>query len=377
MDFNYTNEQQILKDSVERFVRDHYDLDERNALVSKDPGWSQDHWKHYAELGWLGLPFAEEDGGFGGTPVETMLLMEEFGKGLVVEPYLATVVLAGGALRHAASKAQRQKLIGGIIDGSLQVSFGYAEEQARFDLHDIVTSARADGDAYVLNGTKSVVLNAATANFVIVSARTSGGQIDTGGITLFLVPTDADGVTRENYPTVDGLRASEVILSDVRVDTDAIVGELDQGYTVLQSAIFDGILAVAAEAVGAMEVLYKDTVEYTQQREQFGHPLSDFQVLQHRMVEMFVEHEQCKSQLLRATMEAAQRAPDTEKDVHALKALIGKAGTFVGENAVQLHGGMGMTEELRVGHYFKRLLVIDSQFGNSDYHLEQFIASGT
>jgi len=373
MNFDYTDEQQLLKNSVERVVRDNYDLDKRNALVSKDPGWSEAYWKQYADLGWLGLPFSEEDGGFGGTVVETMLLMEEFGKGLVVEPYLATVVLAGGALRRASAKDQRQKLLPGIIDGSLHISLAYAEEQARFDLHDVVTSARADDDTFVLNGTKSLVLNAANASHVIVSARTSGGQIDTAGITLFLVATDAEGVERVNYPTVDGLRASEVILKDVRVDKDAIVGELDQGHAVLAGAITDGILAVAAEAVGAMEILYKDTVEYTQQREQFGHPLSDFQVLKHRMVEMFIEYEQCKSQLFRATMEAAEDAPDTEKDIHALKALVGKAGIFVGENAVQLHGGMGMTEELRVGHYFKRLLVIDSQFGNSDYHLEQFV----
>ena len=373
MNFDYTDEQQLLKNSVERVVRDNYDLDKRNALVSKDPGWSEAYWKQYADLGWLGLPFSEEDGGFGGTVVETMLLMEEFGKGLVVEPYLATVVLAGGALRRAGAKDQRQKLLPGIIDGSLHISLAYAEEQARFDLHDVVTSARADDDTFVLNGTKSLVLNAANASHVIVSARTSGGQIDTAGITLFLVATDAEGVERVNYPTVDGLRASEVILKDVRVDKDAIVGELDQGHAVLAGAITDGILAVAAEAVGAMEILYKDTVEYTQQREQFGHPLSDFQVLKHRMVEMFIEYEQCKSQLFRATMEAAEEAPDTEKDIHALKALVGKAGIFVGENAVQLHGGMGMTEELRVGHYFKRLLVIDSQFGNSDYHLEQFV----
>ena len=374
MNFDYTDEQQLLKDSVERFVQDNYDLDKRNALVSKDPGWSEAYWKQYAELGWLGLPFSEEDGGFGGTVVDTMLLMEEFGKGLVVEPYLATVVLAGGALRRAAAKDHKQKLLPGIIDGSLHISLAYAEEQARFDLHDVVTSARAEDDAFVLNGTKSMVLNAVNASHVIVSARTSGGQIDTGGITLFLVPTDAEGVERVNYPTVDGLRASEVILKDVRVEKAAIVGELDQGYPVLAGAIGDGILAVAAEAIGAMEVLYKDTVEYTQQREQFGHPLSDFQVLKHRMVEMFIETEQCKSQLFRATMEAAEDAPDAEKDIHALKALVGKAGIFVGENAVQLHGGMGMTEELRIGHYFKRLLVIDSQFGNSDYHLEQFVA---
>ncbi|MEJ2133550.1 MAG: acyl-CoA dehydrogenase family protein, partial [Gammaproteobacteria bacterium] len=254
------------------------------------------------------------------------------------------------------------------------VSLGYAEEQARFDLHDVVTTGRAEGGGYVLNGTKSMVLNGANARYVIVSARTSGGQIDTAGITLFLVPTDADGLERVNYPTVDGLRASEIVLKDVLVTADAIVGERDRGHSILADTIADAILAVSAEAVGAMEVLYKDTVEYTQQREQFGHPLSDFQVLQHRMVEMFMEHEQCKSMLFRATMEAAQHAPDAEKDIHALKSMIGRAGIFVGENAVQLHGGMGMTEELRIGHYFKRLLVIDSQFGNSDYHLERFVA---
>jgi alkylation response protein AidB-like acyl-CoA dehydrogenase len=220
-----------------------------------------------------------------------------------------------------------------------------------------------------------MVQNAATASQIIVSARTSGGQIDEGGVSLFIVDAGADGVTLESFPTVDGLRASEVTFKDVRLDAGSLIGAPDEGYPILEAVAGDAILALAAEAVGCMEVLYKDTVAYTQEREQFDHPLSDFQVLQHRMVEMFMEYEQCKSLLYRATLEAAQGDPESARRcVHALKHMVGRTGTFIGENAVQLHGGMGMTEELRIGHYFKRLLVIDAQFGNADYHLQKFAA---
>jgi alkylation response protein AidB-like acyl-CoA dehydrogenase len=382
MNFDYSDEQRLLKDSVQRFVTDHYALENRIKIASKAPGFSADHWKTFAELGWLTLTFDETEGGFGGDQVDTMIVMEEFGKGLVVEPFLASIVLGGGAVRRGASKALKEAVLPGVMDGSIQLALGYAEEQARFDLEDVVTSAREDGDDYVLNGTKSMVANAETADFIVISARTSGGQVDTKGITLFLVDSTSDGVERTNFPTVDGLRASEVKLTNVRVPKDGILGEVDKGYGILNAVVNDGILAIAAEAVGAMEILYKDTVEYTQQREQFDHPLSEFQVLQHRMVEMFMEYEQCKSLLYRATMETAQGLPQgspqgsagAERTVHALKHLIGKAGAFIGENAVQLHGGMGMTEELRIGHYFKRLLVIDLQFGNSDHHLQKFAA---
>jgi hypothetical protein len=382
MNFDYSDEQRLLKDSVQRFVTDHYALENRIKIASKAPGFSADHWKTFAELGWLTLTFDEAEGGFGGDQVDTMIVMEEFGKGLVVEPFLASIVLGGGAVRRGASKALKEAVLPGVMDGSIQLALGYAEEQARFDLEDVVTSAREDGDDYVLNGTKSMVANAETADFIVISARTSGGQVDTKGITLFLVDSTSDGVERTNFPTVDGLRASEVKLTNVRVPKDGILGEVDKGYGILNAVVNDGILAIAAEAVGAMEILYKDTVEYTQQREQFDHPLSEFQVLQHRMVEMFMEYEQCKSLLYRATMETAQGLPQgspqgsagAERTVHALKHLIGKAGAFIGENAVQLHGGMGMTEELRIGHYFKRLLVIDLQFGNSDHHLQKFAA---
>ncbi len=375
MNFELSDEQRLLQDSVARFVQDNYALEKRIKLVATSQGFSSELWTTIAELGWLALPFDEADGGFGGGPIDTMVIMEQLGKGLVLEPFFANVVLGGGVLKRAANPQQKAELLPGFIDGTRQLTLAYAEEQARFDLHDVTTTARADGDAFVINGHKSMVANAATASQLIVSTRTSGGQVDENGISLFLIDADAEGVSMENFPTVDGLRASEVTFTDVKIDAQNLLGELDQGFTTLNAVANDAILALCAEAVGAMEVLYKDTVTYTQEREQFGHPLADFQVLQHRMVEMFMEYEQCKSLLYRATLEAAQGDSATaQRSIHALKHLVGKTGIFIGENAVQTHGGMGMTEELKIGHYFKRLLIIDAQFGNADFHLQKFAA---
>jgi alkylation response protein AidB-like acyl-CoA dehydrogenase len=258
------------------------------------------------------------------------------------------------------------------MDGSMHVTLAYAEEQSRFDIEDVATSAREEDGNFIINGKKSMVLNAESADRIVVVVRTSGSQVDEDGISLFIVDATSEGIQRENFPTVDGLRASEVTFENVKVPSENLIGEKDKGFEILQAVVNDAILALAAEAVGAMEVLYKDTVEYTQQREQFDHALSDFQVLQHRMVDMFMEYEQCKSLLFRATMETVQDPQLSQRTVHALKHLIGKSGIFVGESAVQLHGGMGVTEELRIGHFFKRLLVIDSQFGNADFHLNKF-----
>lgn len=372
MNFELSEEQKMIQQSVERFVQENYDLSNRIKISSEDPGYSKEYWSSMAELGWLGLAFDEEDGGFGGNQIDTLVLMEQFGKGLVLEPFLANIVLGGGAIKRGGSAALKESIIPSLIDGSLQLTLAYAEEQSRFDLEDIATAAREDDGNFVLNGKKSMVLNAESADKIIVVTRTNGSQVDKEGISLFLVNADSDGLERENFPTVDGLRASEISLNDVKVSPENLIGEKDKGFEILQAVANDAILALAAEAVGAMEVLYKDTVEYTQQREQFDHPLSDFQVLQHRMVDMFMEYEQCKSLLFRATMETVQDPQLSQRTVHALKHLIGKSGIFVGENAVQLHGGMGVTEELRVGHFFKRLLVIDSQFGNADFHLDKF-----
>ena len=374
MNFELTQEQQLVQDSVARFVTDNYALETRIELAQSDLGFAAEHWQQMAELGWLGLPFAEADGGFGGNAIDTMVVMEQFGRGLVLEPFLASVVLGGGTLKRATNDSLKKEMLPRVIDASSQLCLAFAEEQARFDLNDVTTTARADGDGYVINGQKSMVQNAATATHIVVSVRTSGGQMDESGITLILVPADADGVKRTNFPTVDGLRASEIVFDNVRVDADALLCAPGAGYEILRDVADEAVLAICAEAVGAMEVLYKDTVEYTQEREQFDRPLSDFQVLQHRMVDMFMEYEQCKSLLYRATLEHAQGAATARRTIHALKHLVGKSGTFIAENAVQLHGGMGMTEELRIGHYFKRLIVIDLMFGNADYHLEQFAA---
>ena len=372
MNFELSEEQKMIQQSVERFVQENYDLSNRIKISSEDPGFSKEYWSSMAELGWLGLAFSEEDGGFGGNQIDTLVLMEQFGKGLVLEPFLANVVLGGGSIKRGASKEIKDSIIPSLIDGSLQITLAYAEEQSRFDIEDVATAAREENGGFIINGKKSMVLNAESADKIVVVARTSGSQVDEEGISLFVVNADAEGIEKENFPTVDGLRASEIIFKDVKVESTSLIGEKDKGFSILQAVVNDAILALAAEAVGAMEVLYKDTVEYTQQREQFDHPLSDFQVLQHRMVDMFMEYEQCKSLLFRATMETVQDPSLSQRTVHALKHLIGKSGIFVGESAVQLHGGMGVTEELRIGHFFKRLLVIDSQFGNADFHLDKF-----
>ena len=372
MNFELSEEQKMIQQSVERFVQENYDLTSRVKISSEDPGYSQEYWTAMAELGWLGLAFSEEEGGFGGNQIDTLVLMEQFGKGLVLEPFLANIVLGGGAIKRGGSPAVKESILPNLIEGNLQVTLAYAEEQSRFDIEDVATAAREDGSNFIINGKKSMVLNAESADKIVVVTRTSGSQVDEDGISLFLVDATSKGIERENFPTVDGLRASEITFTDVEVPSGNLIGEKDKGFSILQAVVNDAILALSAEAVGAMEVLYKDTVEYTQQREQFDHPLSDFQVLQHRMVDMFMEYEQCKSLLLRATMETVQDPILAQRTVHALKHLIGKSGIFVGESAVQLHGGMGVTEELRIGHFFKRLLVIDSQFGNSDFHLDKF-----
>ena len=372
MNFELSEEQKMIQQSVERFVQENYDLPKRVEISSKDPGYSKEYWGSMAELGWLGLPFEEKDGGFGGNQIDTLVIMEQFGKGLVLEPFIANVVLGGGAIQIGGSEELKKEMLPGLIEGSKQMTLAYAELQSRFDLEDVATSARQEGDKFIINGQKSMVLNAESADHIVVVTRTSGGQVDEEGITLFLVDSNAKGIELQNFPTVDGLRASEITFDNVEVSSERMIGELGKGFDILRVVSNNAILAVCAEAVGAMEILYKDTVEYTQQREQFDHPLSDFQVLQHRMVDMFMEYEQCKSLLFRATMETIQDPVLAQRTIHALKHLIGKSGIFVGENAVQLHGGMGVTEELRIGHFFKRLLVIDSQFGNADFHLDKF-----
>jgi alkylation response protein AidB-like acyl-CoA dehydrogenase len=372
MDFDFTEEQTQLQDSIAKFVQENYDLPTRTKAIKSKTGYSEDHWKQFAELGWLALPFSEEDGGLDGSYVDTLVVSEALGKGLVVEPYYATVILAGTALRIAGNAEQKQKLIGGIIDGTVKATVAYAELQARYELNDVATTATKEGDSFVINGEKSVVTNAETADYIIVSARTSGERTSSKGISLFIVDAKAEGISRIDYPTVDGGRGSEMTFSNVKVAASDLLGELDEGLEILEEVRDQAILALCAEAVGQMELMYKDTVEYCSQREQFGHPLSDFQVLKHRFADMFVETEQCISLLYRATLEKQIGAPTARRTIHALKYKVGKEGNLLARQAVQSHGGMGVTEELRLGHYFMRLAVIDTIFGNYDYHMDKY-----
>lgn len=373
MDFSFSEEQGLLQDSIQRYIQKSYTFDARQKILKSEEGFSRENWATFAELGWLALPFAEESGGFGGTAVETMIMMEEFGKGLVVEPYVSTVIMAGSVIEAGGTTEHIEGALTEIMAGTKFASLAYVEPQARFNLADVTTTAKVEGDGYVINGFKGVVLGGPSADVLVVPARTSGDQKDESGITLFLVEASANGISKRDYPTIDGLQASEINLDKVSVPASAVLGEVDKGLGLLELGINNGILAVGAEAVGAMEVLYKTTVEYCKTREQFGQPIGKFQVLQHRMVDMFMEHEQAKSLLY---MAALRMSEDDEvealKAVSALKVQIGKGGRFVGQNAIQLHGGMGMTDELNVGHYFKRITAIETLFGNVDHHLKKY-----
>lgn len=376
MDFSISEEQSMLADSVSRFIEQDYDFERRMSIAESDAWFSDEVWQSFAELGITAALFSEEDGGLGGGAVELMLIMEQLGRGLVVEPFVANVVLAGGVLKRAGNPEQKEELLAGIIAGTTQAALAFAEPQGRFDAADIATTATADGPGYRISGRKALVLNGGAADFLIVPARTSGEQSDADGITLFVVRSDADGVTRKAYKTVDAHGAAEVELNDVRVDASAVIGEVGAGYSVLADTLDDATLAVVAEAAGIMRTLQEKTVDYSKNRIQFGVPIGSFQALQHRMVDMLMECEQTRSLLLWAVMLTDSRHPDRQKAISAIKYQVGAAGRHVGEESVQLHGGMGVTWELDVAHYFKRLVSIGILFGNADYHLDRYVALG-
>ena len=372
MDFSFNEEQTMIQRQVAQFIQRDYEWEKRQALAESDLGFSAENWKTFADLGWLGISLSKEVGGFGGSALETMIIMEEFGKGLVVEPFLETVVLCAGLIDSCGSKEQKDKILKKVISGEMHLALGFTEPQSRFNLADVTTEAKKKNDGFVLNGFKSVVMNGPNADNIIISARTSGKQSGEVGISLFVINPELQGVSLRNYPTVDGRRASEVTLENVYIDSSCLLGEEGKGFTELEKAIDSATLAICAEAIGAMEVLYKTTVEYTKTREQFGQAIGKFQVLQHRMVDMFMEYEQSKSLLYMATIKQAENAEDSKKATSGLKYQVGKAAKFIGQQAVQLHGGMGVTDELNVGHFFKRLTTIITIFGNTDYHLKRY-----
>jgi pimeloyl-CoA dehydrogenase small subunit len=372
MDFDLTEEQRLLKESLDRLVGDRYAFEQRKAYGQSPEGWSRELWAQYAELGLLGLPFAERYGGSEGGPVETMIAMEAFGRSLVLEPFLATVVLGGGFLRHGGNAEQCAELIPRIADGSLTLAFAHTERHSRYDLHDIDTRAVRDGAGWVLDGEKGVVLHGDTADKLIVTARVSGGRRDREGVGVFLVDGRTEGVSRRSYPTQDGLRAAEIALAGVRVGPQGVLGEPGAALPLVERVVDEAIAALCAEAVGAMAVMHELTVEYLKTRRQFGREIGSFQILQHRAVEMLIALEQARSMAMFATMMAAEEnAAERRNAAAAAKVQIGRSGKFIGQQAIQLHGGIGMTMEYKVGHYFKRVTMIDTMLGDADHHLRE------
>lgn len=374
MNFTFSEEQNLLRDSIRKFVQSEYDFEKRRKFANTELGYSKENWSKFAELGWLAVPFSEEDGGFGGSAIDVMIVMEELGKGLVLEPFLANVVLAGSLLSKLGSADQKNQYLTAMISGETQFAVAYSERSARFNLASVSTQAEANGADYVLNGAKHVVLNGHAADTLIVAARTSGGTLDKAGISLFLVDANAAGVSRTAYATAEGVKAADIQFNAVKVAASQLLGSVNAGFEALEAAVDEATVGLAAEAQGVMETLLFATVQYTKTRKQFGLPIGSFQVLQHRMVEMFMECEQMRSLLYMSTLKLAQGGDEAKIAASAIKAQLGKAGRYVGQQAIQLHGGMGMTDELNVGYYFKRLEMMGILFGNTDYHLARYAA---
>jgi pimeloyl-CoA dehydrogenase small subunit len=373
MDLSLSDEQKQLQEGVERFVRDKYAFENRRKIAAAEKGFLPENWAQFAELGWLAIPFSEEDGGIGFGALGTMIVMEQFGKGLVLEPFVPTVVLGGGMIARAGSAAQKEALLAPMIEGKKQFAFAWLERQSRYNLADVSLKATKEGNGWSLSGHKGVVYNAPSADTVIVLARTSGGAREEKGLTLFLVDGKAKGLTRRDYPTQDALRASELTFDKVSIGADAVLGPVDGAFPVVEEAVDRAIVALCAEATGCMDAINAATLEYIKTRKQFGVPIGKFQVLQHRMVDCFTNAQEARSMTLMATLKIDDKDPVVRrKAASGAKVQIGKSGKFCGQSAVQMHGGMGVTDELAVSHYFKRLTMIDLMFGNQQHHLTRY-----
>ncbi|MBT8145960.1 MAG: acyl-CoA dehydrogenase [Gammaproteobacteria bacterium] len=376
MDFSFTDEQQMLQDSVQKFVRENYDFDTRKEILASEKGYSEEYWNLFAELGWLTVPFSEEDGGFGGSVVDLMVMMEELGKGMVVEPFVATAVMAGGLVSALGTDEQKSVLLPKIMGGELQLACAISEPGSRYNLANVATTASVDGDQVTISGSKVAVLNGTHADKLLVVARTSGSQLDRDGISVFLVDSGAAGVSRQSYTSIDGHAAAVVKLDGVTVPASDCLGQVGEALPALEQVIDTATVAIAAEAVGALDALLQKTVEYSKTRKQFGVPIGTFQALQHRMADMFVECQLARSVVMMAAMklDSAADAAEKAKAVSAAKSRLGKAILTVSQEAVQLHGGIGVTDELDVSHLFKRVTAVETMFGNSDHHTRRFAA---
>jgi alkylation response protein AidB-like acyl-CoA dehydrogenase len=372
MDIQFTEEQELLRNSVQRLLREQYDFDARRKIVATEGGWSREQWDRFAQLGLLAAPLPEEFGGLGQGAFASMIIMQEFGRNLVVEPFFETVVLAAGLIEDVGSAVQREEFLPDIAAGKAIWALAWTEAGARYDLNDVRTSATKDGDSYVLSGAKAAVIGAPWADRLIVSARTSGGRRDRGGVSLFVVERESAGLHLQSFKTIDGRRAAEIALRDVRIPASQLLGHEGEGVLALEGCRDAAIAALCAEAVGAISALNAATLDYTKTRKQFGVTLGSFQVLQHRMVDMFIAAEEAVSLMQHLNITLAAHDPHSSRLASGAKSKIGEAARFVGEQAIQLHGGMGMTDELDVGHYFKRIAAINIQFGDPTYHLLRY-----
>jgi alkylation response protein AidB-like acyl-CoA dehydrogenase len=371
MDLTLSDEQRMLRESADRFISETYNSDHRKRSANDPRGFSADIWKQFADLGWLALPIGEEHGGLGGGAVEIGILMEAFGRGLVSEPYLSSVVIGASLIAECGSPAQKQALLPQIADGTLCVAFAHSERQARFDLSDVKSTARIVPDGWRLDGHKIAVLDGNAAGQIIVSAR-----VDDGKRCLFLVPRDASGLTSRDFPRLGGGRACNLDLADVRVPADARIGDGGDALPAIENAVDRAMAALGAEAVGIMQTLLDQTLEYTRIRKQFGKPLSANQVIRHRLADMAMQCDEARSMALRAALMADAEPVARGRAASGAKAKIGKCARFVAEQSVQLHGAMGVTEELDIGSYFKRLLAFDTLFGGSAHHYRRYAALG-
>lgn len=375
MDFRLNEEQQMLQDTVARLVRGEYSFEKRLEFSETDAGFSVDFWKQLSELGLTAVPFAEELGGFGGGGVEVQSVMTELGRGLCLEPYLQSIIFAGGLINQAGNASQKETWLSGIASGELQAAVALQEPQSFYDLNDVETRAEKNDAGYVLNGRKAVVIGGHCADIMLISARSSGDSRDASGISLFALKADTAGIDRRVYPTIDGSKGCDVTLNNVQVSADALLGEEGSAAEVIEYQSGRAIAALCAEAVGVMEMANELTLDYLKQRKQFGVPIGKFQVLQHRMVDMMSELEQARSMaILAASVADEEQSTDRRRVLAAAKNVIGRSGQFISEQGIQSHGGIGMTWEYNFAHYAKRLIMINHQLGDDDFHLERYAA---
>ncbi|MBH67987.1 MAG: pimeloyl-CoA dehydrogenase small subunit [Rhodospirillaceae bacterium] len=373
MSFAFTEDQKLLAESVDRFIRDDYTFEARRKFLGMDGGFDRKNWSKFAELGWLALPIDEKYGGLGGSTVDAAVLLESFGRGLVVEPYQSSIVLGAACIEMAGTEKQKTELLPALVEGKILVTVAHTEPKSRFNLSRVDTGAVKGSGNFVLDGRKAIVQNAETADFFIISARTGGSKSDEEGISLFLVGREVEGIELQSYPTIDGFRASEVSFKSVKVDESCLIGQLDRGFHIIENIVDRACVLLCAEAAGVMDRAVDLTVDYIKNREQFGKPIGSFQVLQHRAVDMRGAKDFSRALTFRAAgvIDEADYI-ERVRAVSAAKVEMGRSGKLIGQESIQLHGGMGMTDDMAIGHYFKRLTMLDVMFGNVDYHRRRF-----